>query len=92
MANILDGVANESTALETLSRQRWTLIVSEVCLPFFSAFIFLLSLLFLPGAGAEGAAGTGGSEAVGLETHWMLCSAEGMDTSFTVKNKPNDLT
>lgn len=46
----------------------------------------------MAGAGAEGAAGTGGSEAVGLETHWMLCSAEGTDTSFTVKNKPNDLT
>lgn len=98
MANVLDGVANESTALETLSRQRWTLIVSEICLPFLSAFIFLLSSLFLAGgvfetgAGAEGAAGAGGSEAVGLETHWMLCSAEGTDTSFTVKNKSNYFT
>lgn len=44
------------------------------------------------GAGAEGAAGAGGSEAVGLETHWMLGSAEAMATSFTAKNKSNYFT
>lgn len=46
----------------------------------------------MAGAGAEGAAGAGGSETVGLETRWMLGSAEDMDTSFTVKNKSNDFT
>lgn len=46
----------------------------------------------MAGAGAEGAAGAGGSEAVSLETHWILGSAEGTDTPFTVKNKQNDLT
>ncbi len=85
-----------------MHQQHWKLRHSrdEVCnsLPFFSAFIFLLSSLFLAGgvfvagAGAEGAAGAGGSEAVGLETCWMLGSAEGTDTSFTVKNKSNDFT
>ncbi len=85
-----------------MHQQHWKLRHSrdEVCnsLPFFSAFIFLLSSLFLAGgvfvagAGAEGAAGAGGSEAVGLETRWMLGSAEGTDTSFTVKNKSNDFT
>lgn len=94
----MDGVENESTEMPgnfataemNCYKGNVILIVSEVCLPFFSAFIFFVSSLFLAGAvfvaGAEGAAGAGGSAAVGLDTHWMLVSSEGIATSFTVKN------